>query len=215
MRTVVGLILLFLRRGNEEHWVKAVPRQAPWFQPEWDIKEICLLSHILMLSQSNLSCWNRWSCFRSEGWGSSRPENAECGQWEPNLPAWDGRSSQHDSDDKSKSSWAGKGCLDCHFNWNLLQPILHLTFNDSPLKQPTCTFVIFLKVNLLILETCLEGERQFEGRLGRRKVSSFVMKSVLIEEGGIRMNCKIQKSRWDFGKKKENKKKKKQGKNVN
>lgn len=62
--------------------------------------------------------------------------------------------------------------------------ILHLTFNDSPLKQPTCTFVIFQKVNLLILETCQEGERQFAGRLGRKKVSSFLMKSVFIEVGG-------------------------------
>lgn len=64
--------------------------------------------------------------------------------------------------------------------------IFHLTFNDSPLKQPTCTFVIFLKVNLLILETCLEGERQLAGRLRRKKVSSFLMKSVFIEGEGMR-----------------------------
>lgn len=51
--------------------------------------------------------------------------------------------------------------------------ILHLTFNDSPLKQPTCTFVIFLKVNLLILETCLEGERQLAGRLRKKKNIKF------------------------------------------
>lgn len=51
--------------------------------------------------------------------------------------------------------------------------ILHLTFNDSPLKQPTCTFVIFGKVNLLILEICLEGGRQFAGRLGRKKYQVF------------------------------------------
>lgn len=64
--------------------------------------------------------------------------------------------------------------------------ILHLTFNDSPLKQPTCTFVIFGKVNLLILEICLEGGRQFAGRLGRKKVSSFLMKSIFIEGEGMR-----------------------------
>lgn len=51
--------------------------------------------------------------------------------------------------------------------------MLHLMFNDSPLKQPTCTFVIFLKVNLLILKTCPEGKRQFTGRLGRKKYQVF------------------------------------------
>lgn len=70
--------------------------------------------------------------------------------------------------------------------------ILHLTFNDSHLKQPTCTFVIFGKVNLLILETCLQGERQFAGRLGRKKVSSFLMKSIFIE--GERMRNELQNS---------------------
>lgn len=70
--------------------------------------------------------------------------------------------------------------------------ILHLTFNDSPLKQPTCTFVIFGKVNLLILEICLEGGRQFAGRLGRKKVSSFLMKSIFIE--GEEMRNELQNS---------------------
>lgn len=78
-------------------------------------------------------------------------------------------------------------------------PGLHLVFNDSPPQQPACTFVIFLKVNLLILETRLERARQAIFQRGSEgKVSCFLMESVLFcffflreEEGEI--NCKIQR----------------------
>lgn len=51
--------------------------------------------------------------------------------------------------------------------------ILHLMFNDSPLKQPTCTCVIFLKVNLLILETCPEGKEAIRREARKEKSTKF------------------------------------------
>lgn len=90
--------------------------------------------------------------------------------------------------------------------------ILHLMFNDSPLKQPTCTCVIFLKVNLLILQTCPEGKRQFAGRLGRKKVPSFLMKSIFIEGEGRRNELQNSEEPMRLWREKRKQEKKEKGK---